>query len=154
MTKTDPTLIFQYFMSNCGTILGNISQIIQVSVSDTQKSKKFKWAFAFPPKLSSSPICFVDFADDDLLGAPPRVLRLLAAAAMISCGCASDSSSESSANIARPRATSGRDRNSLPPNTHLDESARPGVYSPPSLVPAPSCAHIPLYSTCDSTPNT
>ena len=40
MTKTSPTLIFQYFMSNFGTILGNISQLIQASVSGTQKYKK------------------------------------------------------------------------------------------------------------------
>ena len=43
MTRTDPTLIFQYCMSNVGTIWGNISRLIQVSVSDTQKCKKFKW---------------------------------------------------------------------------------------------------------------
>ena len=42
MTKTSPTLIFQCFMSNSGTILGNISQIIQVSVSSTQKYTKDK----------------------------------------------------------------------------------------------------------------
>ena len=40
MSKTSPGLIFQYFMSNFGTVLGNISQLIQASVSDTKKCKK------------------------------------------------------------------------------------------------------------------
>ena len=50
MTKTAPTWIFQYFMSNFCTILGNISQLIQASVSDTQKCKKFN-----RPSLSRRP---------------------------------------------------------------------------------------------------
>ena len=47
MTKTSPTRIFQYLMSNFCTILGNISQIIQVSVSSTPKYKKSEWRAVF-----------------------------------------------------------------------------------------------------------
>ena len=42
MTKTDPTRIFQHLTSKFDTIWGNISQLIQASVSSTQKCKKFE----------------------------------------------------------------------------------------------------------------